>query len=249
MTDQTKLGFMICGRSRSIAKNVAVVSLAAITLVGCRGHLDRAYFGGEVPTAVDHDEMHPIVVSKQPTTISVSVRRGSYGLVPGQQARIGRFLTRYRSRDMGDSKLIVSVPSGSSNEVEAVQAVAELRHMIADHGFDATTVRVMPYQAARGSQPPIRISYMRYVAEGPECGNWPSNLARQFDNRHYENYGCADQKNFAAMVANPADLLGPRTMTPRSERRRRKVWGDYINGRSTGAQRSNAETAKTQGDK
>ena len=41
---------------------------------------------------------------------------------------------------MGNSKLLISVPSGSANEVEAIQAVAEMRHLISEYGFDQTTV-------------------------------------------------------------------------------------------------------------
>jgi pilus assembly protein CpaD len=37
------------------------------------------------------------------------------------------------------------------------------------------------------------------------------------------------------MVANPADLLGPRTMTPRDSTRRDVAYGKYINGEQTGA--------------
>ncbi len=29
-------------------------------------------------------------------------------------------------------------------------------------------------------------------------------------NRNYANFGCATQNNLAQMIANPADLLGPR---------------------------------------
>ena len=61
---------------------------------------------------------------------------------PGQQARLSRFLSRYRTRDTGNSKLLVSVPSGSANEVEAMETVSELRGLISEYGFDATTVKV-----------------------------------------------------------------------------------------------------------
>ena len=106
-------------------------------------------------------------------------------------------------------------------------------------------LKIKPYHAGRHRQPPIRVSYLRYVAESPDCGVWPTNLARQFDNLHYENFGCFNQKNLAEMVANPADLVGPRTMTPRSESRRRTVWEKFVKGASTGSERTDAERAKT----
>ena len=50
------------------------------------------------------------------------------------------------------------------------------------------------------------------MAEAPECGHWPTNLADDPRNLPYPNFGCAQQHNLAAQIANPADLLGPRTM-------------------------------------
>ena len=226
----------------TIAK-VGTVSILALSLIACRGLMNDQHKAGLLK--IDHDEMHPITVSREPATLSIPVHRGAYGLSARHEARVSGFLHRYRSSDMGNSKLLLSVPSGSVNEVEAMQAVAEIRHLITEFGFDATTVKIRPYQARRGTQPPIRVSYMRFVAEGPECGNWPTNLARQSDNLHYENFGCFNQKNLAEMVANPADLLGPRTMTPRSEARRRTVWEKFVGGESTTAERTDDEKAKT----
>ena len=230
-------------RLGTTATKLGVVTAVALSLIACRGHISDEYKSGLL--RIDHDERHPIVVSKQPATLSIPVRRGTFGLSARQQSRLGRFLSRYRAGDMGNSKLLVSVPSGSANEVEAIQTVADLRHLISEYGFDSTTVKIRPYQAGRHGQPPIRVSYLRFVAEGPDCGVFPSNLARQFDNLHYENFGCFNQRNLAAMVANPADLVGPRTMTPRSESRRRTVWNKYITGESTGSERTDDERAKT----
>ncbi len=243
MTHQTQQRKPAFDRSASTVAKVAAVSALALALVACRGHISDEYKLGML--RIDHEEMHPIHVTKQPATLSIPVHRGSYGIGPRQQSRISHFLAKYRARDMGNSKLFVSVPSGSANEVEAIQAVADLRHMIGEYGFDPTTVKVKPYQAARHAQPPIRMSYLRYVAKAPDCANYPTNLARQFDNLHYENYGCFNQQNLAAMVANPADLLGPRTMTPRSEERRRVIWDKWQKGESTGAERSGDEKADT----
>ena len=56
--------------------------------------------------------------------------------------------------------------------------------------------------------------------------------------------GCANQHNLAAMIANPADLLGPRSETDRSGERRDTVWDKYTKGESTGAQKSEEEKVK-----
>ena len=109
---------------------------------------------------------------------------------------------------------MIAVPSGSPNESAAVHAVGDMRRMISGYGFSESNVAIEPYHERRDASAPIRLSYLRYVAEAPECGHWPTNLAEDYRNLPYPNFGCAQQHNLAAQIANPADLLGPRTMEP-----------------------------------
>ena len=101
------------------------------------------------------------------------------------------------------------------------------------------------YHAERDSNPPIRISYLRYVAEAPVCGSWPTNLAHEPDNVSYPNFGCATQRNFAAQIANPCDLLQPRSETPRASERRDTVWTKYVKGDTTNTKKSTDEKIST----
>ena len=57
------------------------------------------------------------------------------------------------------------------------------------------------------------------IATAGPCGLWPNDLGVSVDsdyieNRSYWNLGCASQRNLAAMVDNPADLVQPRGETP-----------------------------------
>ena len=109
-----------------------------------------------------------------------------------------------------------------------------------------TILRGEAYPAGRDSQAPIRVSYLRFIVEGPQCGQWPTNLAESPQNLNYQNMGCATQHNFAAMVANPADLVGPRTLTPTPGERRDVQWGKYIKGESTISKKQDDEKVKVQ---
>jgi pilus assembly protein CpaD len=216
----------------------------AVALGGCDSMLaDRQEQFSAGQTVLTPQERHPIVVSQQPHKMQVRVARGAAGLAPVQRAAMIDFLSKYRAADAGNSKLIISVPSGSSNEVSAMNAVADMRPILADQGFSESAVSIEPYHADGDPQPPIRIAYLRYAAEAPTCGRWPSNVAETSRNLNYENFGCAQQKNLAAMVANPADLLGPRTMTPASADRRDTTWGKYVKGESSGSTRTSDERA------
>ncbi len=221
-----------------------LLAAASIGLAGCDSltgdRQEQVNVGQQLLTPA---ERHPIIVSQQLNKMSVKVARGAAGLTPTQRASVIDFLTRYRVADAGNSKLVISVPSGSANEVSAMNAVADMRPLLADQGFSESAVSIEPYHAEGDPQPPVRIAFLRYAAEGPACGKWPSNIAETPRNVNYENFGCAQQKNLAAMVSNPADLLGPRTMTPASADRRDATWGKYIKGEPSGATRSADERA------
>ena len=224
----------------------AVVATAVILMLpGCRPDEDGTRVAGW--SLVDPSQRHPIMVSQRPTTLSVRVARGSYGLSPHQRSQMISFLERYRSGDTGQSKLVIEAPSGAANEVASMQAVAEIRSLMTDVGFGAASIAVEAYHASSDQQPAIRVSYMQYVAEGPQCGRWTSNVAESEGNLNYPNMGCANQHNFAAMIANPADLVGPRTMTPASRERRDVVWDKYVKGEPTAATKGEDEKVKVKG--
>lgn len=230
---------------RSFANLSLTASMAALLLAGC-GH-DQSATKVAGWSLVDPTQRHPIMVSQQPSTISMRVARGSMGLSPHQRAQVITFLERYRAIDAGNSRLVVEAPSGSANEVAAMQAVAEIRSLMNEIGFDPAGVSVEAVQASGDAQAPIRISYLKYVAEGPQCGHWPTNLGSSDSNLNYPNLGCATQANFAAMVANPADLVKPRTISPGAAERRDTIWDKYIKGESTISTKQGDEKVQVKG--
>jgi pilus assembly protein CpaD len=220
-----------------------VASLLGFGLAGCKTFEEpgAAYLAD--PTLTDAAQRHPIVVSQQPTTLSLRVARGSLGLSPAQKAQVAGVLERYRASDAGNSKVLMAVPSGSANETSVVRAVADIRRIISGYGYPDSAVAIQPYHAARDPDAPIRFAYMRYVAQAPVCGIWDTNLAHDRINVPYTNFGCAQQHNLAMQVANPADLIGPRTMDPADNERRSVVFDKYRRGQRTGAERAGDENA------
>jgi pilus assembly protein CpaD len=231
-------------------RTVSAVSIIAIAgtlvLAGCGRDEESSRVAGW--SMVDPTQRHPIMVTQQPTTLAIRVSRGSYGMSPQQRAQVSSFVERYRAIDAGNSRMTIEVPSGSSNEVASMQAVAEIRGLLSEIGFKASDINIEAVQSGGDSQAPIRISYARYVAEGPQCGKWPTNLASSDSNLNYPNLGCANQANFAAMVANPADLVTPRSSTPRVGDRENMVWEKYVKGESTISTKSGDEKVQTKGN-
>ncbi|MFN3624368.1 MAG: CpaD family pilus assembly protein [Hyphomicrobium sp.] len=220
----------------SFAARLLLASAASLTIGGCKTTDDPTRVAGW--TLIDSSQRHPILVSQEPTTHIVRVGRNSSGLTAAQRAQLLSFADHYRVTDSGNSRLVVSVPSGAANEVGVMHAVGEIRSLLRDQGFGESVISVEAYNAEGASDPPIRVSYLRYVAEPPQCGDWSTNLAYEPTNLPYPNLGCAQQRNLAVMVANPADLLGPRSETARSGERRDQVWGKYVTGQPTGARKS-----------
>jgi pilus assembly protein CpaD len=214
------------------------LALLAVVSGGCQH--DRAE-GPQVAgwTLVDPEQRHPILVSQQPATLSLRISPNAEGLTPAQRARVLEFSSRAKASDSGNSRIVISAPGGSANEGASMQAADEARRLLINTGYSETTIAVEAYQAS-GRDAPLRVSYMRYVADAPNCGqDWSENLARTYQNTPYPNFGCAAQRNLAVMVANPADLLGPRTMTPRDANRRDDMYSKYIKGSAMGAASEN----------
>jgi len=223
---------------------LAVVACATLALAGCRELVDNKPLA-KGWTVVDHNERHPILVSKKPANLNLSIPRGAHGLSHRQRARVIDFLSRYRAQDAGNSRISIKAPSGAPNEVSSMHGVHEIRRLITEQGFNGTNVVVEAYDDPDHPHPPVRLSYLRYVAEGPECGHWNKNIGVSPRNLDYPDLGCANQRNFAAQIANPADLVGPRTMTPRDNAGRIIRLDKWRKGESTASARGEDERART----
>jgi pilus assembly protein CpaD len=214
-----------------------------LTVAGCK-HLEGAeqVYGYAL---VDPAQRHPIMVTQAPTELDLEVVRGRPGLAPEQRAAVIDFLRRYK-RESTTGKLVVAVPSGAPNEVAAVNATGIVKGLARAEGIGWHEIKVEPYSPEEGNPAPaLKVSFVRHSAEAPDCGRFPDNLAETRRNLPYHNLGCATQRNLAAMVDNPQDLLTPRTMvTPRMSERRDTIHDKWVKGESTTAKKEGDEKVK-----
>lgn len=222
---------------------VLVLSVLAVSLSACKHNESGEQVLGW--SMVDAAQRHPIMVTQAPTNLDVEVSRGRPGLAPEQRASVIEFLRRYK-RESTTGKLVVSAPGGAPNEVSAVQAAGIVKGLARSEGIAWGEIQVEPYSAEEGNpQPPLRLSFVRHAAEAPDCGRFPANIAEEPRNLPFANLGCATQRNLASMVANPQDLLGPRTeQAPRNAQRRDVIIEKWIKGDTTAAKRDGDEKAK-----
>jgi pilus assembly protein CpaD len=95
----------------------------------------------------------------------------------------------------------------------------------------------------------MRLNYPRMVASAGPCGLWPHDIGPTLDREHnenleYWNFGCATQRNLAASVENPADLVQPRGEVPAYTPRRTAVGEKYRQGSSPATQYVNPDKGK-----
>ena len=192
-------------------------------------------------TLSNPNERHPIKVSQGEALLDLSVSSRSSGLSAQQWDQLYAYLHGYQERGKGG--LIIKAPTGSANEKAAMRAYEDVRHAMRRAGIGPKEVRLEPYFAKWDPAAPLRLSYLEIVAEGPDCPDWSENLARDPQNLPWPNMGCAMQKNLAAMVADPEDLLYPRVESPRPSERRDTVWRKYVAGEVTISKRDSSEHA------
>lgn len=96
---------------------------------------------------------------------------------------------------------------------------------------------------------PIKVAYSGKggaTVVANRCGAWPDDGTRSWDNRSYYNFGCAYQRNIAAMVEDPRDLVSPRATTPPYATRRQGVVQTYGRGEPTATQYPESDSSISQ---
>jgi len=236
------------GKSRQITRTAtfATIFASGLVLAGC---VTQPSPQTSIPQsgslqAFQASDRHPIEVAKGKVKLEIDVPRFSPGLSPRQVAEIDVFLADYKS--LGESDITVAVPSGGRNEGAAMGVLGRLRQHLRSRGINDKAIRYTPYYVQRRTtSAPVIVSYQRYYANPSPCGNWPDNIAEEPLNKSYEEFGCASQNNLAAMVANPRDLIEPRTMTPSDGIRRGVVLRKWRRGETTSAERSAEENGSS----
>jgi pilus assembly protein CpaD len=180
----------------------------------------------------DYTKHHPIMLSEEPHYLELPIGMKAGSLSSDIARAVYNHVTDYKKS--GTGAMTVQVPSGSANEVAAVSAGREAARIMVRAGVPKSLIRMVPYKVHNDSKiAPVRLTFLKVKAVTPECGLWPEDSTATGDNSPYYNFGCAQQHNLAAMLANPADIVAPRAIEPASGARRAKVLSDYAKGAET----------------
>jgi pilus assembly protein CpaD len=181
----------------------------------------------------DYRERHPISLKEREHTVEIFVGRNRGGLTPSQRADVLSFAQFWRREST--SGIIVDVPKGGPTARAVADSTRQVLSIFTASGVPRNAVFVRAHKPEGDSLVGIKINYSKLVAEAGPCGLWPHDLGPSFDhaymeNQPYWNLGCANQRNLAAMVDNPSDLLQPRGETPAYAGRRSVAIDKYRKG-------------------
>jgi pilus assembly protein CpaD len=240
-------------RKRAISASIRILSVlvAGSTLSGCYTIASAPYspIPPEASYPNDYRKRHPIAIREGNRAVEVFVGRDRAPLSASQRADIASLAHVWRSESTGG--IVISVPYGTPNGHASSQAAREIRSLLVASGIPDNLIATRAYQPEDPTKLSVlRVGYSRMVAEAGPCGLWPSDLGPTYDtaayneNRQYWNMGCANQRNLAAMVANPADLVQPRGESPSWTQRRTVVLEKYRAGQSPETNYPNQDRGK-----
>jgi pilus assembly protein CpaD len=225
----------------------------AIALIGIGLSLGACVHDEQVATNAsypdDYRQRHPIAIEEANHSIVVFVGQGRGGLSADQRADVMYLAQTWQHE--GTGAISADVPVGTPNARAAADAFREVQATLAAAGVPPRGVVVRQYHPEdQRHLAPIRLSYPKMKAVAGPCGLWPDDLGPSinnktyFDNKDYYNYGCAYQRNMAAMIDNPSDLVQPRPETPPYTARRSVAFEKYRKGQTTATDYPESERAK-----
>jgi len=200
-------------------------SIAAVLLAGsCAAPTnDGASFSND--PAVNH----PISVEPHFSSIKVSFSAADAGLLPDDAGRFETFVTDYLSR--GSGAISISAPQGA----ESTKAIAYFGQRLFEMGVPRSRILVGTHD---GADQRVELGFIAYEASTKPCGDWSESLGNTEANKPSPNFGCAVQRNIAAQVADPRDLIDMRPSDSSDANRRAVVLDAYEKGKPTAAEKS-----------
>ncbi len=231
-------------RSRSLRLAGALAGVA-VALGACT-HTDDAVTAS-IPD--DFRQRHPIAIEEGNKSLVVFIGSGRGGLSAEQRVDVWGLAQAWTHEGTGG--ILIDLPVDTPNARAAADAVREIQSLLAAAGVPSNGVAVRRYHPDDPRHfAAIRLTYSKISAVAGPCGLWPEDLGpsiknpRYFQNTQYYNFGCANQRNLAAMVDNPADLVQPRAETPAYTIRRNAAFEKYRKGTSTTTLYPEADKAK-----
>ncbi|MGI9354637.1 MAG: CpaD family pilus assembly protein [Rhizobiaceae bacterium] len=200
------------------------LALPVLALSSCAKHDENNFVVGSIHD--NHTKRHPIIIDEREKTLDIPVARDASDITPASASAVDGVAHRFR-RSAGGA-ITILLPDRSPNEAAARKVGSAAAARLRENGIPDHRIRFFSYDASgHGNAAPVRLSYQAVTAKVEKCGKWPKDLTEVSENKQYNNFGCAQQSNLAAIIANPSDLIAPRGMSDIDAERRNTVIDQY----------------------
>jgi pilus assembly protein CpaD len=223
------------------------VLLLSGTLGACTDTSNEIAVTARIPE--DYRLRHPIVIQEADRSVVIFVGHARGGLSASQRADVIGLARIWVSE--GTGAIVADLPVDTQNAQAAASSFREIHALLIASGVPSRAISLHRYHPDDPrTLPTVRLSYPKISAVAGPCGLWPQDLGPSikdrgyFDNESYYNFGCATQRNMAAMVDNPSDLVQPRAETPAYTMRRTEGFDKYRKGNTTATDYPEGEKAK-----
>lgn len=207
---------------RSIAARIVPLGLLGALLAGCSNT-------GEDALRPEID--YPVVTSSRLVSEAVEHKPVRATAAANEKRQLDAFVLDY-IRSGGGPFVIRIGHRPDAREAAEAESVA-LRRYVVGRGLRQDEVVIELSEEREAVEDLVVVSYERYTVRLPTCGDESKSTGFNPDNTHHSNLGCSTQRNLAAMVSNPADLVRMRRPTPADNVRRSLVLQNYRLGQPT----------------
>src|ERR1700688_1807578 len=197
----------------------------------------------------DYRLRHPIAIQEANQSIVIFVGHARGGLSASQRADVIGLAQTWLHE--GTGAINADLPVDTPNARAAADSFREVRALLAAAGVPPRGIAVRHYHPDDPRQmATIRLSYPKISAVAGPCGLWPEDLGPSIknksyiENKSYYNFVCSTQRNRAAMVDNPSDLVQPRPETPAYTARRTEAFEKYRKGETSATTYPESDKAK-----
>lgn len=222
-------------------QNQKLLALGAglLSLGACASSVPTAVIPGYLEgTALSR---HEIAVTKRTEFLEVVIHPEASELSGEDRVRIRNFIGAYAQS--GHGPLVLSLPAASANPQLAVTAISEARTIAWEKGIEYDEIAGTAHGAGEAYSQPMLLAFQVYDAVAPDCPSLAFlDFADASSNNSMPSIGCSIRSNLAAMIADPADLLGNRPIGPSDMLRRQVILEKFRLGEPTAAMRLDQES-------
>ncbi len=222
---------------------ILISATAFLALVGCASQTSHVPPENFLGTTLDN---HTLIAKPSNQYLSIDLNAEDSELRRSEVQKLEGFLADFA--DHGHGPLMLSIPNSGPNAALAVRAAVQARDMAWETGVNYEDIVGMAYDATNYKDAPMVLAFKAYDVVRPNCKQLGAyDFTNAVSNSDMPSLGCAVRANMAAMIADPADLLGTRPLESGDNDRRVVQLLQFRDGEYTGANRDASESVAISG--